>query len=138
MPRSHCGAQRFAFNWGLALVRANLEQRTVERSYGCVSECSVATNAASYWIVTATRRTLCPPELGDESLTARPSSAIFALTDIRIVDIRRRVQAGWMNLLRSGPGPAQCSDEGGGIVIHEMDGTRTCLGGFYTGQRILF
>jgi hypothetical protein len=25
--RSHCGAQRFAFNWGLALVKANLEQR---------------------------------------------------------------------------------------------------------------
>ena len=23
--RSHCGAQRFAYNWGLALVRANLE-----------------------------------------------------------------------------------------------------------------
>ena len=25
--RSHCGGQRFAFNWGLALVKANLEQR---------------------------------------------------------------------------------------------------------------
>ncbi|MEU1210564.1 IS607 family element RNA-guided endonuclease TnpB [Nocardia sp. NPDC005825] len=32
--RSHCGAQRFAFNWGLALVRANLGQREAERSYG--------------------------------------------------------------------------------------------------------
>jgi putative transposase len=32
--RSHCGAQRFAFNFGLALVRANLDQRTAERSYG--------------------------------------------------------------------------------------------------------
>ena len=25
--RSHCGGKRFAFNWGLALVKANLEQR---------------------------------------------------------------------------------------------------------------
>jgi putative transposase len=31
--RSHCGAQRFAYNWGLALVRANLEQRAAERTY---------------------------------------------------------------------------------------------------------
>lgn len=32
--RSHCGGQRFAFNWGLARVKANLDQRTAERSYG--------------------------------------------------------------------------------------------------------
>ncbi|MFC0448609.1 helix-turn-helix domain-containing protein [Rhodococcus jostii] len=32
--RSHCGGQRFAFNWGLARVRANLDQRAAERSYG--------------------------------------------------------------------------------------------------------
>ncbi|GAA2810089.1 IS607 family element RNA-guided endonuclease TnpB [Crossiella cryophila] len=32
--RSHCGAQRYAFNWGLRLVRANLDQRAAERSYG--------------------------------------------------------------------------------------------------------
>jgi hypothetical protein len=32
--RSHCGAQRFAYNWGLALVRANVEQRAAERTYG--------------------------------------------------------------------------------------------------------
>jgi putative transposase len=32
--RSHCGAQRFAFNFGLALVRATLDQRAAERSYG--------------------------------------------------------------------------------------------------------
>ncbi|WP_327100903.1 IS607 family element RNA-guided endonuclease TnpB [Nocardia vinacea] len=34
MLRSHCGAQRKAFNWGLALVKANLDQRAAERSYG--------------------------------------------------------------------------------------------------------
>jgi putative transposase len=33
--RSHCGGQRFAFNWGLALVKANLDQRRAEASYGC-------------------------------------------------------------------------------------------------------
>jgi putative transposase len=32
--RSHCGAQRFAFNWGLALVTAVLNQRKAETSYG--------------------------------------------------------------------------------------------------------
>ena len=31
--RSHCGAQRFAYNFGLALVRVNLDQRAAERSY---------------------------------------------------------------------------------------------------------
>ncbi|RDI28031.1 hypothetical protein DFR72_106521, partial [Lentzea flaviverrucosa] len=25
--RSHCGGQRRAFNWGLARIKANLEQR---------------------------------------------------------------------------------------------------------------
>ncbi len=32
--RSHCGAQRFAYNWGLARVKENLAQREAERSYG--------------------------------------------------------------------------------------------------------
>ena len=31
--RSHCGGQRYAFNWGLALVKVNLEQRWAEKSY---------------------------------------------------------------------------------------------------------
>jgi putative transposase len=32
--RSHAGAARVAFNWGLAHVKANLSQREAERSYG--------------------------------------------------------------------------------------------------------
>jgi hypothetical protein len=32
--RSHCGAQRFACNWRLTRVTANLAQRAAERSYG--------------------------------------------------------------------------------------------------------
>ncbi len=36
--RSHCGAQRFAFNWGLARVRANLAQRDAEASYGLAGD----------------------------------------------------------------------------------------------------
>jgi putative transposase len=32
--RSHCGGQRFAYNWGLAQVQANLAQREAERTYG--------------------------------------------------------------------------------------------------------
>ncbi|WAM16111.1 IS607 family element RNA-guided endonuclease TnpB [Rhodococcus sp. JS3073] len=31
--RSHCGAQRFAYNWALSRVKANLDQRAAERSY---------------------------------------------------------------------------------------------------------
>jgi transposase len=30
---SHCGAARFAYNWALAAVKANLDQRQAERSY---------------------------------------------------------------------------------------------------------
>ena len=32
--RSHCGAARFAFNHMLSVVKANLDQRAAERSYG--------------------------------------------------------------------------------------------------------
>jgi len=32
--RSHSGGQRFAFTWGLARVKANLDQRAAEKSYG--------------------------------------------------------------------------------------------------------
>lgn len=31
---SHCGAARFAYNWGLARIKANLTQRAAERTYG--------------------------------------------------------------------------------------------------------
>lgn len=36
--RSHCGASRFAFNWGLARVKVNLAQRKAERSYGVAED----------------------------------------------------------------------------------------------------
>ena len=36
--RSHAGAARVAFNWGLALVKANLSQREAERTYGMATE----------------------------------------------------------------------------------------------------
>jgi putative transposase len=36
--RSHCGGQRYAYNWGLAQVKATLAQREAERSYGIGSE----------------------------------------------------------------------------------------------------
>ncbi|MFI0350898.1 IS607 family element RNA-guided endonuclease TnpB [Actinomadura sp. 9N407] len=35
---SHCGAARFAFNWGLASVKAALDQRETEKSYGISAE----------------------------------------------------------------------------------------------------
>ncbi|MEO6084301.1 MAG: helix-turn-helix domain-containing protein, partial [Umezawaea sp.] len=36
--RSHCGARRFAFNWGLAVVTANFGQREAEHSYGLAGD----------------------------------------------------------------------------------------------------
>lgn len=36
--RSHAGAARMVFNWGLARVKANLGQREAERSYGIADE----------------------------------------------------------------------------------------------------
>ena len=36
--RSHAGAARVAFNWGLARVKANLSQREAERSYGIAED----------------------------------------------------------------------------------------------------
>ena len=38
MLESHCGAARFAFNDMLDVVKANLDQRTAERSYGIAQE----------------------------------------------------------------------------------------------------
>jgi putative transposase len=47
--RSHCGAQRFAFNWGLALVKANLDQRQAEQSYGIsAAELTPSLNWSAY------------------------------------------------------------------------------------------
>lgn len=34
--RSHCGAQRFAYNWALERVLANINQRAAERSYDVI------------------------------------------------------------------------------------------------------
>jgi putative transposase len=47
--RSHCGAQRFAFNWGLARVKANLGQREAERSYGVPKELLTPAVSWSAW-----------------------------------------------------------------------------------------
>jgi putative transposase len=61
--RSHCGAQRFACNWGLGRIKANLAQREAERSYG-IPEAQL-TPAAS-WSAWALRKEFnawrcCPP-----------------------------------------------------------------------------
>jgi putative transposase len=36
--RSHCGGARFAFNWGLRRVKANIGQREAEKSYGITGD----------------------------------------------------------------------------------------------------
>lgn len=49
----HAGAARFAFNWGLALVKAVLEQRAAEATYGIPAE---ALTPALGWSLPALRR----------------------------------------------------------------------------------
>jgi putative transposase len=49
MLRSHCGAQRFAYNWALKTVRANWQQRAAERTYGLAdSELTPAVDVTAY------------------------------------------------------------------------------------------
>jgi hypothetical protein len=36
--RSHCGAQRKVFNWGLAQIKDTVAQHEAERSYGITAE----------------------------------------------------------------------------------------------------
>jgi putative transposase len=47
--RSHCGAARFAFNWGLSQVKAVLNQREAERSYDVAEDqLTAALNWSAY------------------------------------------------------------------------------------------
>ncbi len=50
---SHAGAARFAFNWALARIKANMEQRAAERSYG-IDEAGLT--PAVGWSLPALRR----------------------------------------------------------------------------------
>jgi len=50
---AHAGAARFAYNWALALVKANLDQRAAERSYGLDGQ---ALTPAVGWSLPALRR----------------------------------------------------------------------------------
>ncbi|WP_156002187.1 IS607 family element RNA-guided endonuclease TnpB [Streptomonospora sp. PA3] len=46
---SHCGAARFAYNWGLARVKTNLAQRAAERTYGLAeAELTPALDRSAY------------------------------------------------------------------------------------------
>ncbi|HWT49113.1 MAG TPA: RNA-guided endonuclease TnpB family protein, partial [Mycobacterium sp.] len=54
MLESHCGAARFAFNHMLAVVKANLDQRAAERSYGLGKD---ALTPAQGWSLAKLRKT---------------------------------------------------------------------------------
>lgn len=49
MLRSHCGGQRYAYNWGLARVKANLGQREAEKSYGIIGDDLTPSLSWSAW-----------------------------------------------------------------------------------------
>ncbi|MGH3627356.1 MAG: helix-turn-helix domain-containing protein, partial [Sciscionella sp.] len=47
--RSHCGAQRVAYNWCLAQVKANWAQRAAEQTYGLTGDQLTGwTNTSAY------------------------------------------------------------------------------------------
>ena len=50
---SHAGASRFAYNWALAAVKANMGQRAAEKSYGVCEQCLTAVLG---WNLPALRR----------------------------------------------------------------------------------
>jgi putative transposase len=54
MLESHCGAARFAFNDMLGVVKANLDQRSAERSYGITEQ---DLTAAQGWSLAKLRKT---------------------------------------------------------------------------------
>jgi putative transposase len=59
--RSHCGAARVAFNWGLARVKAVMDQRSAEASYGiAVADLTPAIS----WTLPALRRVDRPGDFG--------------------------------------------------------------------------
>jgi putative transposase len=55
----HAGAARFAYNWALAAVKANIGQRAAEKSYG-VSEQDLT--AVLGWNLPALRRAWIKPK----------------------------------------------------------------------------
>ena len=50
---SHCGAARFAFNWGLARIKAAMNQRAAEQSYGIADEVLTEVPWSLYWLCDA-------------------------------------------------------------------------------------
>jgi hypothetical protein len=80
--RSHCGGQRYAFNWGLALVKANLGQRQAETSYGIpVDELTPAVPWSAYslrklWNQAKDEIARMPDE-GKKLLAANPHMKFF-------------------------------------------------------------
>jgi hypothetical protein len=72
--RSHCEAQRYAYNFGLALIRANLDQRGAERTYGVAEE--DLTPAVS-WSAYSLRR--ASPSYAAKSSTRPPTQACASL-----------------------------------------------------------
>ena len=85
--RSHCGAQRFAFNWGLARVKANLGQREAERSYGVPEELLTPAVSWSAWRLrkdfNAVKRHVAPwwPENSKEAYASGLANLAAALAN---------------------------------------------------------
>jgi putative transposase len=60
--RSHCGGQRYAVNWGLALVTAVMDQRKAEAPYGIPdAESTPSLNWSAYSLRKSGTRRRTPP-----------------------------------------------------------------------------
>jgi hypothetical protein len=94
MLESHCGAARFAFNHMLGVVKANLEQRSAERSYGIAEQDLTPSQG---WSLARLRQNLeCPQGRGGAVVAGQQQGGLqlgvgrFGPRPAELVDIAQR------------------------------------------------
>ncbi|MEU6265110.1 IS607 family element RNA-guided endonuclease TnpB [Saccharopolyspora shandongensis] len=91
--RSHCGAQRFAYNWGLVHVKAVTDQRAAEASYGVAhDELTPALNWSAYSLrkLWNTAKNTVAPWWGENSKEAYSSGLANLATALGNWDASRK------------------------------------------------
>ena len=87
--RSHCGAQRYAYNWGLARITANRAQRAAEHTYDIPADQLTPPMSWSAYHLrkdwNQTKHTLAPwwPENSKEAYSSGLANLATALTNWR-------------------------------------------------------
>lgn len=126
--RSHCGGQRFAYNWGLARVKANLDQRAAEKSYDLpVDQLTPPLNWTAYslrkdWNLT---KHVVAPWWGENSKEAYSSGLANLATALRNWSMsttgRRRGPAVWFPRFKGKRAEMSCRFTTGSFGLDESD-----------------